>query len=369
MPKKACDYPILFSVLLLISIGIIMVFSASYNYAIDNYHDGYYFFKHQLMWAVLGFAVMVFMMNYDYHKLERWAKPSLIFSILLLLLVFIPGVGATLNQATRWIKVGPVTVQPAEIAKIALVLYMANSLSQKNEAVKTFSKGIVPYLLIAGIFFVIIVQQPNLSTALTIVIICLIMLFVAGTNLGQLGLLVGGAGVAAAYVLLSGIISDTYWYKRITSFLDPFQDPTDTGYQVVQSLYALGSGGLWGVGLGNSRQKQFYLPIPQNDFIFSIIGEELGFIGATAILLLFLFLIWRGLRVAITAKDSFGRLLATGIVTIVAVQVIMNVAVVTSSMPPTGVPMPFISSGGSSLVISMASMGILLNISKYCGVE
>jgi cell division protein FtsW len=369
LPKKACDYPILFSVLLLVSIGIVMVFSASYNYAVDTYNDGYYFFKRQMLWAVLGFAAMVFMMNYDYHKLERWANVLLVLSILLLLAVFIPGVGATINEATRWIKLGPITIQPAEIAKIAMIIYMARSMSKKNDAMKTFSKGVIPYLIIAGIFFIIIVMQPNLSTALTMIMLCFVMMFAAGANIGHLASLLGIGAGAAAYIISSGIIADTYWYKRIMIFRDPFQDTSDTGFQLVQSLYALGSGGLWGVGLGNSRQKQFYLPMPQNDFIFAIICEELGFIGGVTILFIFMFLIWRSLRVAITAKDSFGRLLATGIISIVALQVIMNVAVVTSSMPPTGVPMPFISAGGSSLSISMASMGILLNISKHCEIE
>jgi cell division protein FtsW len=322
-----------------------------------------------MLWAVLGFAAMVFMMNYDYHKLERWANVLLVLSILLLLAVFIPGVGATINEATRWIKLGPITIQPAEIAKIAMIIYMARSMSKKNDAMKTFSKGVIPYLIIAGIFFIIIVMQPNLSTALTMVMLCFVMMFAAGARIGHLTSLLGIGAGAAVYIISSGVIADTYWYKRIMIFRDPFQDTSDTGFQLVQSLYALGSGGLWGVGLGNSRQKQFYLPMPQNDFIFAIICEELGFIGGVAILFIFMFLIWRGLRVAITAKDSFGRLLATGIISIVALQVIMNVAVVTSSMPPTGVPMPFISAGGSSLSISMASMGILLNISKHCEIE
>jgi cell division protein FtsW len=292
-----------------------------------------------------------------------------VLSILLLLAVFIPGVGATINEATRWIKLGPITIQPAEIAKIAMIIYMARSMSKKNDAMKTFSKGVIPYLIIAGIFFIIIVMQPNLSTALTMVMLCFVMMFAAGARIGHLTSLLGIGAGAAVYIISSGVIADTYWYKRIMIFRDPFQDTSDTGFQLVQSLYALGSGGLWGVGLGNSRQKQFYLPMPQNDFIFAIICEELGFIGGVAILFIFMFLIWRGLRVAITAKDSFGRLLATGIISIVALQVIMNVAVVTSSMPPTGVPMPFISAGGSSLSISMASMGILLNISKHCEIE
>lgn len=366
MPKKASDYTVLFLTLLLVSIGIVMVFSASYYYAIDKYNDGYYYFKRQLMWAFVGLVAMIIMMNYDYHKLQKWSVTLLILSILLLVAVFSPKFGVTLNSSTRWIALGSITIQPSEIAKIALIIFMASSMSRKGSAMRTFTKGMLPYLFVTAIFFILIVKQPNLSTALIIVMLCFIMMYSAGTRLWYIGSLVAVGVIAAWYIVSSGIISDTYWYKRIMIFMNPFKDPREDGFQLVQSLYALGSGGIFGVGLGNSIAKQFYLPMPQNDFIFSIIGEELGFAGATAILILFVILIWRGICIAITAKDCFGRLLATGIISVIALQVILNVAVVTSSMPPTGVPLPFISAGGSSLSITMASIGILLNISQYC---
>lgn len=358
---KAVDFTLLFTVILLVLIGIIMVFSASSASAYYKMGDSYHFLKKQMMWAILGFGAMLVLMNIDYHIYYRLARYILVGAIIFLLTVFIPGLGITINGATRWIGVGGFSLQPSELAKLAVIIFTASSLSRKKEMVRSFTKGLLPYLIVTGIVFVLIVLEPDFSTGVTIFAIVFLMIFVAGANIGHiLGLTVPG-------VIMLGLLvaSEEYRLKRWTSFLNPFEDPQGSGYQIIQSLYALGSGGLFGLGLGRSRQKFFYIPLPQNDFIFSIIGEELGFIGTFTVILLFILLIWRGIRISIHAPELFGSLLATGLIGMIAIQVIMNIAVVTSSMPVTGIPLPFISCGGSSLLFSLAGIGILLNISRH----
>lgn len=363
--KYPVDYNILITVLILVSIGVVMVFSASSASAYYTYNDSFYFLKRQLLWAILGFFAMSFMMNLDYVILKRFAGIFLVISITLLIVVLIPGIGVNRYNATRWIGVGSLTIQPSEIAKYALIIFLAKYFDKNTEYAKSFKKGVVPVLALAGLLFVLIMMQPNFSTAGTIFIISIIMLFVAGARISFMATLFGLGGLAALIVFSSF----KYIRERVFTFLNPWQDIQKSGYQIVQSLYALGSGGLFGVGLGRSRQKFMYLPMPQNDFIFSIIGEELGLIGTITILLLFLYLILRGLRVAAKAPDMFGCLLATGVTALIGVQTLINVAVVTSSMPATGVSLPFISYGGTSTVIMMAGMGILLNISRYANLD
>lgn len=356
--RKYSDFILLFVVLVILTIGLVMVFSASSYEDLINHHDAYYTFKRQITWAGLGFLSMIFMMNYDYHKLRKYSKPLIIISILLLIAVlFMP----ERNGSRRWIGVGSLVFQPSEIAKFAIILYMSSSISEKKEKIKSFFKGVLPYLLVGGIIFGLILEEPNLSIAGTVLIVVFLMLITAGARKSHLTLL-AIAGSAAAVVFT---VSESYRYKRFTAFLNPWKDPLDTGYQAVQSLLALGSGGLTGLGLGKSRQKYFYIPEPENDFIFSIIGEELGFLGVAFVIFLFLILIWRGIKIAINAGDTFGSLLAAGITSLIAVQAIINIAVATSSMPITGIPLPFISYGGSSLLFMMMTVGILLNISRY----
>lgn len=361
MTKKPIDYPVFFITILLVAIGIIMVFSASFYNARQNpnINDSYYFFKRQSLWAVIGFIAMAFMANFDYWKLEKFAKIFLVISIGLLVLVLFFGVER--NGATRWLSIAGISIQPSEIAKLAMIVFLASSLAKRRDKLKYFFRGVLPYLLLLGIVFGLIILQPNMSTAGSLAILTLVILFVAGVPLWYFGGLICAGGIAAAGLILAA----DYRFARYTAFLDPWSDPLDTGYQTIQSLYSLGSGGLFGMGLGQSRQKFLYIPYPETDFIFSIIGEELGFIGAVTIILLFLILIWRGLRIAITAPDLYSCLLATGIISTIAIQTIINVAVVTASMPATGLPLPFISFGGSSLAFFMASIGVLLNISKY----
>jgi cell division protein FtsW len=354
------DFTLVFTVVLLVIIGIIMVFSSSSASAYYAHGDSYFFLKRQMMWAVLGFISMFVLSNFNYERYERLSKYILVAGLLSLFTVFIPGLGVTLNGATRWIAIGGNTIQPSEFAKIAVIIYTASALGRKKDDIRSFVKGITPFLIVAGLVFGLIMLQPDFSTGVSIIALVFIMVFIAGANIGHLlGLTLPGF---AALIML--IAAEPYRMERWTSFIDPFRDPRDSGYQIIQSLYALGSGGLFGLGLGRSRQKFFYIPLPQNDFIFSIIGEELGFIGAATVVFLFMLLIWRGIRIAIHAPDFFGGMLASGIIAMIAIQVIMNIAVVTSSMPVTGIPLPFISSGGSSLFFTLSAIGILLNISR-----
>lgn len=353
------DFTLFSTIMLLVAIGVVMVYSASSYSAFFNssIKDSMYFLKKQGAVAVVGIIAMFFAIKTDYHKIKKYTKIIMVGAVILLTAVFaFPPV----NGARRWINLGPASLQPSEIAKYVVVLYMAKSIEKKGEKIKSFVYGVAPYLLVSGFYAGMVFLEKNLSIATVIMIVTLIVLYVSGAKtshmLGLIGL-VGLAGVA-------GILFEPYRMARFTSFLDPWADPKGKGYQLIQSLLALGSGGIWGMGLGKSRQKCYYIPEPHNDFIFSIIGEELGLIGCTLIVILFIIFIWRGIVTAVRAKDTYGTLLATGITSVVAVQAIINIAVVTGSMPVTGVPLPFISYGGSSLVFNLIAMGVLLNISR-----
>ncbi len=359
MQKKPVDFPILFTTVLLVAIGIVMVFSASFYYSSQRWGDSLYFFKRQCMWAVVGFVGMYVLSRVDYWKLQKLSKVSIIVSVLLLVAVLF--LGEERNNATRWLNIFGFTIQPSEIAKFSLILYIADTIAKGKNRIKYFFKGILPNLVVGGILFGLILLQPNLSTAGSILMLTFVMLFLGGAPMIYLsGLVVAGAAGAAGLVL-----SAPYRLKRFLAYRDPWADPLETGWQVIQSLYSLGSGGLFGLGLAKSRQKLLYLPYPETDFIFAIVGEELGFVGAVVLILLFLILIWRGIKIAITAPDLFGSMLASGIIAMIAIQTVINVAVVTASMPPTGLPLPFISYGGSSLAIFLGGIGVLLNISRY----
>ncbi|MDW7652208.1 MAG: stage V sporulation protein E [Bacillota bacterium] len=359
--KKEADFIILFTAMTLLAIGIVMVFSASSIVVADNYKDPYFQLRRQAMWAVLGLGGLLFFSNYDYWKLKRWTNLSLLVSLFLLLAVFIPGVGHAVKGAYRWIRIGSLTGQPSDMAKVSLLLFAAAYLSRKDIRIDKFTEGPLPVLAVLGVFFGIIMLQPDLGTAVAMSGTVMVVVFVAGMPLGQMGL------IGAATVPLLGylMMSKPYRVRRLMSFRDPWIDPLDTGFQIIQSLYALGPGGLFGVGLGRSRQKMHYLPEPWSDFIFAIIGEELGLIGTVSVLLLFFLLIWRGFKVALMAPDMFGSLLATGITAMIGLQALMNIGVVTGSIPVTGINLPLISAGGSSLLFTMCSLGVLLNISKY----
>ena len=317
-----------------------MVFSASSISSFMKYNDRYHYLKSQGFFAILGILAMMFMSRFDYRILGRFAGPLVLLSIAILIAVFIPGIGYTANEATRWIKIGSQTMQPSEFAKFALIIFMAKSISNKKEKIRSFKHGVLPYVILAAIYFVLIILEPNLSMAGSILMITFAMLFAAGTKIIYLiGWLIPVLPTVG-YI----IMKKPYMLARVTSYMNPWADPLNKGYQAIQSLYALGSGGIFGLGLGNSRQKFFYIPEPQNDFIFAIIGEELGFIGTATIVILFLMLIWRGLSIALACPDTFGCLLATGITCMIAIQATLNIAVATVSIPTTVISLPFISS-------------------------
>jgi cell division protein FtsW len=335
-----------------------MLFSASYYYAQKEFGDGLFYVKKQMIGFVIGFVALGFLANFDYHKLEKFKVPALLGALVLLVLVLI--VGANKNGATRWLDIGGVSVQPAEIAKFAMMLYMCSFMARRQELMPSFTRGVVPLLMIIGIVCLPILLQPNFSTVVSTVLLGFTLIAIGGSRLRQIAVL----GVAGVVVMVPVALSADYRMDRFLIFTDPWKDAADKGYQLVQSLYALGSGGLFGKGLNYSRQKLLFLPYGESDFIFSIIAEELGFIGAMLLLAAYAFLIYRGIRIALKCNDLFGSLMAMGVTMIIAIQVIINVGVVTSSIPPTGVTLPFISAGLSSLIVFLAAMGVLLNISR-----
>ena len=352
------DYGVFYTVIILLAIGIVMVYSASSYFAMYHYNDSTNFLKKQILASILGLAAMVFFMKFDYHKLKRFTVPLMVITIPLLLAVkLFPAV----KGAQRWIQLGPFSFQPSELAKYVVVMFLAMSLAAIGDRVKDFWKGIVPYLAIAGFYAALVLAQKNLSVAAIIMIVTFIMLFSAGGTKKHLFGIVAPTLTAAALVFALG---EQYRRARMLNFINPWKDAAGDGYQLIQSFYALGAGGITGLGLGQSRQKTIYMPEPHNDFIFSIIGEELGLIGCVVVITLFIISIWRGFKVAFEARDTYGTLLALGITSVIAVQAIINIAVVTGSMPVTGVPLPFISYGGTSLTFTMMAMGILLNISR-----
>ncbi len=344
----------------LVIFGVIMVFSASYYYSIDTTGSPYTFLKKDLVWAFSGFLIMGVTAVVDYHYYRKIAPALMVLSLILLGALFL--FGEEINDATRWLRLGPITIMPGEIAKICTIIFVAWFLTRKKGVVKKTVKGAGPMVALAGGVALLIVKQPNLSTAITVVAIVFAMLFIAGIKLpGFFAYLSLGIALVFAYIFKQA----DYHQERLNSFLDPFKSMDNGGYQVVQGLLAMGSGGFFGLGLGNSLQKNLYLPEPQNDFILAIIAEELGFLALLILFSAYLFLVWKGICISMKAPDSFGLLLGSGITLMIAIQVVFNIAVVTSSMPPTGVTLPFISYGGNALWLFMGSMGILINISRH----
>ena len=360
--NKKFDFWILLIVLILLSIGIIMVFSASgptaQNTKAAN-NDIYHYLKNQLIFAVIGLGGMFILMNLDYKIYKKFAGFIFILSIILLIAVFIPGIGKSIKGARRWINIPGTSFQPSEFAKFAIVVYFAAMLSRKKTDLRNFVSGLCPYIGIIILYGGLLFLEPHMSGFIVIALVGCIILFAAGAKIKHF-LLMGTVAVPALAALA---ILEPYRLRRLTAFIDPFADPQNDGWQIVNALYAIGSGGLFGRGLGQSLQKYLYLPEPQNDFILAVIGEELGFVGVVTIIFLFCLFFWRGTKVAMQTPDMFGSLLAIGIVGIFAVQVVINIAVVTSSMPVTGMQLPFFSAGGSSLTIFLCEVGILLNIS------
>lgn len=363
--KGGIDLTFMFLVLILLAIGLIMLFSASYASAYYEMGNSFYYISRQLLFAIVGIIGMFVVASIDYHILHRFAFLIYIGTVFLLILVLFVH---TREDARRWIPLGFTTFQPSELAKFAIVLIFAHLISTNYDKMKDPKYGVWPFLALMGIVVLLMLLEPHLSGTILILSIGIIMMFVGGTDLKWF--MIGGLLLAAAVVvivLIPGVIP--YAMSRIEHWRDPWLDPQGKGFQTIQSLYAIGSGGLMGVGIGNSRQKHLYLPEPQNDFIFSVVCEELGFIGATLIILVFVLLIWRGYVIAMRCRDRFGSMLAIGLTTQVGVQTILNIAVVSNTIPNTGISLPFFSSGGTALVMLLAEMGVILSISRQTNLE
>ncbi len=356
---------IAFIVTTLIFIGVVMIYSSSGIYALQELDDSLYYLKRHLVFLVLGLFTMFWMMGVDYRELQRYAKPMIIVGILALVAVMLPKLGRTSFGAQRWIRIGPINIQPSEFVKLAMVVYTADFLSRKGAQIKQFKIGILPVITVLGIACALILKQPDLGSTVLIAAVTCIMVFVAGARMEYfwgLGLFL----IPAAYVF---VYSVPYRWQRVVTFLDPWKDPTGAGFQLTQSQIAFGSGGVFGVGPGKSLQKLFYLPAAHTDFILSIIGEEFGLIGALIVIALFIALIWQGARIVKRTNDEFGYFLALGIVSIIGLQAMVNVGVSIGALPTKGLPLPFISYGGSALVMNLAMVGLLLNISRTSDLE
>ncbi len=360
-PTTAYDFGFLLTLIIILACGSIMVFSASAPWATMMNDTPYYYIIRQLLWILIGSIGMTITYHIPYYTYEKFTKIILIVCIGLLVAVLIPGIGRLVKGSRRWIGINDsIGIQASEIAKIGLILFFAVSLQKDGEKIRKF-KVLLKYLLIIGIVDLLLLREPHYSAMLLITCVLCIMLFAAGANLKHFLIL----GLLALPVLGYLAFKESYRLERLVSFLDPFKYMLDEGWQAVQSLFAIGSGGLFGLGPGMSRQKFFYIPEAHNDFIFAIWCEEMGFFGAAFLIALYIILIWRGFKIAANARDKMGCLMVTGMISLIALQVIVNIGVVTASLPVTGMQLPFFSYGGSSLTILLTSMGIVLNISKY----
>ncbi len=354
-------YPLLLAVMALTALGIVMVYSSSSVRSYFSSSDPAAQGLEQLVWAGIGLTGLLVASRIDFRHLRYLAIPFYVITLLLLIAVLVPGIGSEINGSRRWIVLpGFGSLQPAEFAKLAIVLYLAHWLDRRGRDARSFWNGLVPFAMLVTPGFFLIAMEPDLGTAGVYAIVALSLFFMAGANLLYLGA-IGASAAAVAWLMIS---ATSYQMERVQTFLDPFRDPLGAGYNTIQALLALGLGGITGLGLGESRMKDLYLPAPSTDFIFAIIGEEWGLIGSLAVVALFVVIAYQGYRIAITAPDTFSGLVACGITTWLVVQACINMMVVTALMPVTGIPLPFISAGGSALTINLAAVGILLSISR-----
>lgn len=357
------DFPLLFSVLFLVGIGVVMVYSASSVRALERYGTDFYFLKKQAVFSMMGIVALVIFRRLPFKIYRVLAYPVLGISLMLLVGVLIPGLKVAGNGASRWISLGGLTFQPSEVARFGMVIYLAYSLSKKQDRLKVFSIGIVPHVAVLGGFILLIAFQPDFGSMVILTAVTWVMLFAGGVRLMHL--------LSPLVVVLPALylymISAPYRIQRLTGFLDPWNHQSDAAYQVIHSLMAFGSGGVLGAGIGNSYQKLFYLPESHTDFIFAVVGEELGLVGVMVILAFYGIILWRGIQIARQTRDTFGQLLAVGLTTAIGLQVLVNMSVVLGLLPAKGLTLPFMSYGGTSLLINMASVGILLNIAASMG--
>jgi cell division protein FtsW len=361
-PKNKIDSRLLFALFIALVFGLTMIASAGISYSRARFGDPYYFFKHQIVYGIIpGLAALYLTQKINYKFWKKVALPFFAVTVFFLILVFVPGFESKIYGASRWLQLGSFSFQPSEMLKLSIIIYLAAWLENKVEKVRNFSEGAVPFFIIVGLIGFLLIKQPDIGTLGVTVMIAISIFFVSGADFKHL-FLMGAFGVLALFVLIK---METYRLNRFLVFLHPETDPQGIGYQINQALLAIGSGGFWGVGLGHSLQKFNYLPEPIGDSIFAIIGEELGFLGCVFLISLFVYLAAKGFRIAKRAPDRFAKLLATGITAWIVCQAFINIASISGLMPLTGIPLPFVSYGGTSLVFLMAASGILLNISKY----
>ena len=360
--KQKYAYPydrwLLITVLALLSLGLVMIFSASSTLALQDYNDSFHFLKRQLFAALLGLVVLLAAKSFPYQHYRPLVYPLLGLAVLLLILLHIPGVGRTVGGATRWLNLGSMSFQPSELAKLALVFYLAYSLEKKGEQVRSLTKGYLPHLIIGVGLAALILPQPDLGMAVIICAITGVMLFIGGANLFHLLLTL----LAATPLLAYTIAFKKYRLERVLVFMDPWQDPLNRGFQIIHSFFAFGSGGLTGAGIGDGKQKLFYLPEPHTDFIFAVLGEEMGFVGVCIVLLLYAFLIYKIFVIAGETRDRFGYFLTMGLACLIGFPILVHLGVVLGLTPTKGMALPLMSYGGSSLLLNLAAIGVLLNI-------
>ena len=344
----------------LLALGMALIFISSTLMAQSQYNDAYFFVKRQGVYALLGLGALFLGRSIDYHRYQRWIYFILLLSLFSLVLVFVPGIGGKVRGAARWLRLGPLTLQPSEFAKLAVVLFLAYSLSRKQDKMKYFAIGFLPHMLVAGLFIALILKEPDFGTSVTLGAIVFTMLFVGGTRVTHI-LLTLSACIPLGVLM---VLRDPKKFARVLSFMDPWKHGQDVGYQLKQALLAIGSGGLWGLGPGQSRAKLFYLPDCHTDFILAIFSEEMGFLGVMLVMALFTIVICRGLRLSLKAPDSFGSYLALGLTLMIGLPALINMGVVSGILPTKGLSLPFLSYGGSGLLVNLLAVGILLNISR-----
>lgn len=352
------DIKLLLPVLFLVGIGIVMVYSASSAMALKKFDSEFFFLRKQALFALAGVVVLVFCSRIPYRLYHSLAYPILATGILLLIAIHISGLGHSAGGSARWLRFGGLSFQPSEFARFAMIVYLAYSLSRKDDLLKDFYVGFLPHIIVLGVITALIFMQPDFGSVVIIAMVTYLMMFVGGVRLTHMAISLA-VFLPVLYFFMTGA---EYRLRRLMSFLDPWQYPADEGYQIIHSLMAFGTGGIWGTGIGKGYQKLFYLPEPHTDFIFSVIGEELGLVGITIILLLFAIILWQGMRIARNADDPFGVFLATGLTISILLQVCVNMGVSLGLLPTKGLTLPFLSYGGTSLLINMASIGILMNI-------
>jgi len=359
--KGRIDFILLIVTLALVGVGIVMVYSTSAIIAGDRFGDPYYFLKRQGLYAGIGFVLMILMMFVPYRILKKFAYPILILSILFLIAVLIPGIGHRAGGSMRWLKIQSFSFQPSEFAKLGLVIFLAYFLTKKDERIRSFSFGFLPTVLLSGLVIALVAREPDFGAALFLSTMVFLLLFVSGARV----IYIVGALVIAVPVVFYLLMNVGYRYKRLMSFIRPWEDPSGTSFQIIQSFLSFGSGGLFGLGLGEGRQKLFFLPAPHTDFIFSVIGEELGLLGAMVVVLLFFIFTVRGIHIGLSLEDKFASYMALGITLMISLQAVINMGVVLGLLPTKGLTLPLVSYGGTSLVTNLAGVGILLHLSTH----